>query len=235
MKKTIAIAGIVFTFIACNQSEQQGTGNNASDTASHSAHDGNGTGTGTTGNNQSGTASNRSMMSIMETNMDQMKEVESLGSNDKDFAAMMKIHHMGATEMAQLQLAQGTDPQLKSMAQRMIDEQQREMQQLDAFLSNNNNQNSAASDKSSPFYDRVMKEMDNMKMDDMNHSGVADLQFVQLMIPHHQGGIAMADLYLKNGAKDQNLKAIANKIKTDQQKEIQQMQAWQASRNKSQQ
>ena len=160
--------------------------------------------------------------------MDQMKEMRSLGSNDKDFAAMMKIHHMGATEMARLQVAQGTNQQVKDMAQKMLSDQQKEIGQLDAFL-NNNNQNSVGQEKSSPFYDRVMKEMKSMKMDDMNHSGSIDQQFVQMMIPHHQGGIAMANLYLENGAQDQTLKSIANKIKTDQQKEIQQMQAWQAN------
>ena len=211
------------TLIACD-SGQQNTDNNVSDTASHSAHQD------STANQGSGSGdmSGQSMMSLMERNMDQMKEVRSLGSSDKDFASMMKIHHMGATEMARLQLAQGTDQQVKDMAQRMMDEQQREIGELDAFLARDDH-NSAGQNQNSPFYDRVMKEMDKLKMDDANHSGSVDQQFVQMMIPHHQGGIAMADLYLKTGAQDQKLKAMAGKIKTDQQKEIQQLQAWQAN------
>ena len=211
--------------VACDQSEQQSGSTTASDTASHSAHNDN-SNKGSTGNKEE-----QSMISMMEKNMEQMKDLKSLGSNDKDFAAMMKIHHMGAVEMARLQLAQGTDQEVKAMAQKMLDEQQKETSQLDAFLSNNN-QTTAEQSKSSPFYDRVMKEMDDMDMDDVDHSGSIDHQFVQMMIPHHQGGIAMANLYLKNGPKDQSLKAIANKIKTDQQKEIQQLQAWLASHKK---
>jgi|GEM_PF-801019 len=225
MKKAFFIAGSFFALMACNQSGQQGSGNNANDTASHSAHNGNTSGDSTNQGGTSTTTSGQSMMSLMQKNMDEMKNARSLGSTDKDFAFLMKIHHMGAVEMARMQIAQGTNQQLKDMAQKMIDDQQREISELDAFLSANNTQTNSASDKSSPFYDRVMKEMDGMKMDHSSHSGSVDQQFVQMMIPHHQGGIAMADLYLKTGAQDQKLKTIANKIKTEQQKEIQQMQA----------
>jgi uncharacterized protein (DUF305 family) len=228
MKKTFLIAGLCFTLIACNESGQQGANDNISDTASHSAQDGNTAGTGTNEGSGAGDRADQSMLSLMEKNMDQIKEVRSLGSSDKDFASMMKIHHMGATEMARMQVAQGTDQQVKDMAQRMINEQQREMQEFDAFLGRDDH-NSTAQSQSSPFYDRVTKEMDKMKMGDLNDSGSVDQQFVQLMIPHHQGGVAMADLYLKTGAQDEKLKAIANRLKADQQKEIQQMQAWQAN------
>jgi uncharacterized protein (DUF305 family) len=217
MRKGLLTAGLFYMLTACNQSEQQTGNTNVSDTASHSAHNDH------AGNNGTDKGQEGSMMSLMERNMEQMEKMRSLGSSDKDFAAMMKIHHMGAIEMARVQLANGTDEQVKAMAQRMIDDQQQEISALDAFL-NNNNQNSAATDKRSPFYDKVMKEMDNLDMDDMEHSGSVDRQFLQMMIPHHQGGIAMADLYLKNGAQDQKLKAMAGKIKTEQQKEIQQMQ-----------
>ncbi|HEY1021354.1 MAG TPA: DUF305 domain-containing protein [Flavisolibacter sp.] len=220
MKKTFFLAGSLFVLVACNQSEQQRTGTDVSDTASHMAHD-----------SANGTAhmAAQSMMDLMDRNMDQMEEMPSLGSNDKDFAALMKIHHAGALEMARLQVARGTDPQVKEMAQKMMGEQQREISEFDAFLSGNT-QNSTGTGKNSAFYDRVMKEMDDMDMDDMAHSASIDQQFVQMMIPHHQGAITMADQYLKSGAQNEKLKALANTIKTDQQKEIQQMQAWLAGR-----
>jgi uncharacterized protein (DUF305 family) len=220
MKKTSFIAGSLFLLVACNQSEQQNTGTEVSDTASHRTNH---------TANDSSAAGGLSMMDLMDRNMDQMAEMRSLGSNDKDFASLMKIHHTGALEMARLQVARGTDPQVKEMAQKMIGEQQREISELDAFLSGNS-QNSAGNEKNSAFYDRVMKDMKDMDMDDMDHSGSIDQQFVQLMIPHHQGAITMADQYLKSGAQDEKLKAVANTIKTDQQKEIQQMQAWLDSR-----
>jgi uncharacterized protein (DUF305 family) len=232
MKKTFLFASSFFLLLACNQSGEQAANNNISDTGTHSAHNSTDTPAGANGAGGSGNLSGQSMMSLMEKNMDEMKNVESLGSNDKDFASMMKIHHMGAMEMARLQLTQGADQQVKEMAQKMLTEQQKEISELDAFLANNNQPNSAATNKKSPFYDGVIKEMDELKMDTNNHTGTMDQQFVQMMIPHHQGAIAMANHYLKTGAQDQKLKTMANSIKTDQQKEIQQMQAWLAANRK---
>jgi uncharacterized protein (DUF305 family) len=72
-----------------------------------------------------------------------------------------------------------------------------------------------------------MGQMNNMKMDmDMDHSGSIDKQFAQMMVPHHQGAIDMARAYLKSGAHEEKLKTLANKLITDQQKEIQELQAW---------
>jgi uncharacterized protein (DUF305 family) len=221
MQKHFLFAGALFVLAACNTSEQQGANSTVSDTASHSAHN-------TAGGMDSTGTANASMMDLMKKNMDQMEDTRSLGSNDKDFASLMKIHHTGALEMARLQIARGTDPQVKEMAQKMISEQQREIGEFDAFLSNTT-QNSAATEKNSVFYDRVMKEINDMDMDDGDHSGSIDQQFVQMMIPHHQGAIAMADLYLKTGAQNEKLKSLAGTMKTDQQKEIQQMQTWLAS------
>ena len=226
MKKIFFSAGMLLLLLACNQGDQQGSNTRVSDTSAHSAHNGT-TRVDGTGQGGSGDMAGQSMMSMMERNMDQMKDVKSLGTTDKDFASMMKIHHTGAVEMAQLQLSGGTDQQLKDMAQNIIREQQQEVREFDAFLADTDQNNTAG--KSSPFYDRVIKEMKNMKMDDMDHSGSIDQQFVKMMIPHHQGGIAMVDLYLKTGAQEEKLKTLANSIRAGQQKEIQQLQAWLAS------
>lgn len=61
----------------------------------------------------------------------------------------------------------------------------------------------------------------------MKPSGDPDKDFVLMMIPHHQGAIDMARLELKYG-KDPELRSLAERIVADQDKEIQQMQAWQA-------
>ena len=169
--------------------------------------------------------SNASMMDMMNKNMQDMKAVQSSNNPDNDFAALMKVHHMGALEMAQAEVAQGQDPQLKQMAQKMIDEHQREIAELNTFLSGHN-----AHGGGDAFYKEVMGQMNNMKMD-MDHSGSIDKQFAQMMIPHHQGAIDMARAYLKSGAHEEKLKTMANKIITDQQKEIQELQAW-LSKNK---
>lgn len=52
-----------------------------------------------------------------------------------------------------------------------------------------------------------------------------DQHFIEMMIPHHQGAIEMADLALQK-AKRPEIKKLAAAIKTDQAKEIEQMKAW---------
>ena len=49
-----------------------------------------------------------------------------------------------------------------------------------------------------------------------------DAQFVAMVIPHHQGAINMAKVYLKY-ARDKTLKAMAEQIVSSQQKEIEEM------------
>lgn len=53
----------------------------------------------------------------------------------------------------------------------------------------------------------------------------ADQHFLQMMIPHHQGAVDMANLALSK-AKHPEIKKLAEAIKTDQNREIDQMKAW---------
>lgn len=59
-------------------------------------------------------------------------------------------------------------------------------------------------------------------------SGDADKDFAMMMIPHHQGAIDMAKIELQHG-KDLKLKAMAEKMIKDQEKEIAELKAWQAA------
>ena len=56
------------------------------------------------------------------------------GNPDVDFARMMIPHHEGAIEMARSQLEHGKDPQLRQMAQEIIQAQEREIATLKDWL-----------------------------------------------------------------------------------------------------
>ncbi|WP_428489663.1 CopM family metallochaperone [Rhodopila sp.] len=58
-------------------------------------------------------------------------------------------------------------------------------------------------------------------------TGDADRDFAAGMLPHHQGAVDMAKVELRYG-KDPEMLALAKNIVATQQKEIAQMQAWQA-------
>jgi DUF305 family protein family protein len=69
-----------------------------------------------------------------------------------------------------------------------------------------------------------MKKM-HMAMGAVQRSGNSDVDFVRLMLPHHQAAIDMAKTQLLYG-KDAQMRRLAQEIITDQQLEIELMQHW---------
>jgi uncharacterized protein (DUF305 family) len=57
----------------------------------------------------------------------------------------------------------------------------------------------------------------------------ADMDFVALMLPHHQGAMDMAKIELISG-KDPQIRRLAQEIVTEQESEIQLMQLWRQQR-----
>ena len=57
-------------------------------------------------------------------------------------------------------------------------------------------------------------------------SATGDVEFAQMMIPHHEQAVEMADLALANDTASPEVKALAGQIKAAQDPEIQSMQGW---------
>jgi uncharacterized protein (DUF305 family) len=79
------------------------------------------------------------------------------------------------------------------------------------------------SDASKHMHDVMMKGMGDMK--GMKMTGNADHDFATMMRHHHMHGVEMAEAYLK-GAKDDQMRAMAQKIVDAQKKEIAEFDAW---------
>jgi Domain of unknown function (DUF305) len=78
-----------------------------------------------------------------------------------------------------------------------------------------------------PDWTELIASMDkmHMAMEAIMRSGNADVDFVRLMLPHHQAAIDMAKTELLYGT-DAQMRRLAQEIITDQQSEIELMQRW---------
>jgi uncharacterized protein (DUF305 family) len=159
------------------------------------------------------------LMTSMKIMMDSMVAIPSSGGPDRDFAALMRAHHLGAIEMAHMELQNGTDDQMKQLAGKAISEQKQEIDELNKFLAG-----APAGSGGNAYHKEAMDIMNNMPMS-MDHSCSFDHQFAQMMIPHHQSGVDMSKAYLKYG-KSEELRKMANDIIASQGKEIGEMRAW---------
>lgn len=210
----IAALAISLGFSTCQN-------NNSRTETDHSSMDSNGMDKGSM-------SMNSGMQSGMDKMMTDMHQMEMTGNIDKDFAMMMKSHHQAAVDMSEVELESGKDDELKKMAQKIIDSQKSEINELQSFLDNHKNLEKN--------YDPAMKEQGFSKMMDQNmmmmmdmpkmeENSSTDKQYTLMMIPHHQSAVKMAEGFVQFG-KDSKLISMAKKMIADQKMEIEQFKKW---------
>lgn len=70
--------------------------------------------------------------------MDQIADVQLItGDLDNDFATLMILHHNSAIENSEAYLLHGTNDELKTMAEKMIEDQKKEIKELSDWLKAN--------------------------------------------------------------------------------------------------
>jgi uncharacterized protein (DUF305 family) len=141
---------------------------------------------------------------------------------DLQFIDSLMRHHQMAIEMAKMAEPKFEHKDLKDAAKKMIADQTEENQQLRAWRDQ-------WYPGAAPAENMQMPGMSSMNMD-MSHmqsmSGHAlDMMFIDMMIPHHEGGLAMGKDALAK-AEHQEIKDLAQKMTEMQAKEIDQMRAW---------
>lgn len=162
------------------------------------------------------------LMDSMHAMMSRMMALPPTNDPEIDFVKMMVLHHEGAINMANVELQAGTNDSLKRTAQKIIDEQQVEIQQFNSILAG------LTVDNSDPKF--AMEQMDNMAKggkvaDEQIITGDIDNDFATLMIVHHQSAIDNASAYLHHG-NNIELKMMAESIINSQSLEIQEMSNW---------
>ena len=149
------------------------------------------------------------------------------GSVDVGFYQDMTVHHEQAVTMAQLEVLNGEDPTIKSMAQEIIILQSQQIgvmrNQLQSWGISPNERPEIAmawmgmgtSPATMPGMatDAQMAELEAARGAD------ADALFLDLMAEHHRGGVHMAS-YAQENAAVASVRRLANRIAYSQAKEI---------------
>ncbi len=176
-------------------------------------------------------SNNTGMMRMMgfRTNAQNMMRSETI---DAHFIEQMIPHHEDAITMAKLAQTKAQRPEVKQLAQNIIDSQGKEINEMKAWYKD-------WFGRELPTGEDVMSQHGMMGNNGMhmgmmgNESDVTrleqaedfDVAFVEHMIPHHQMAVMMASM-LKNGTDRPELKKLADDIITAQTNEIDQMREW---------
>jgi uncharacterized protein (DUF305 family) len=187
-------------FAACS-----GGGGDAGDTAAA---------TSTTASAGTATAGD-SMAGMDHSNMPGMSSTPAKDA-DQEFLRMMVDHHEGLTEMLDPALQKASSQTAKADAKKVHDKQHQEQEQMLGMLKTS--------------YDETKMPMvmpSNQPMvDDLKNSpsnAAYDKKMYGHIVMHHQEGIKMIDQFLPRLTKPE-LKQMAEKMRADQQKEIQEFQ-----------
>jgi uncharacterized protein (DUF305 family) len=141
-------------------------------------------------------------------------------ATDRAFVAEMVPHHRLAMRMAAVASKEATSSFVEHLAADIIRSQTAEiarMQRIDGQLAG------AGIERGELGIDEHMMGMD-MDLNMLTGAKPFDVKFIAMMIPHHQGAIAMARIELAKGASPE-LQKLARQIITAQAREVKQMRA----------
>jgi uncharacterized protein (DUF305 family) len=157
---------------------------------------------------------------------------------EQDFLMGMVPHHRGAIMMSRMALEKATRPELKELAQKVISEQEMEIQLMTNYLRDWYGMTPPAGDMMSP---EMMREMDMPMMHGLHPSMEAmmrqmqalqtktgpdfDVAYMSALAEHHAMAVMMASSVLVGGYHG-DLYKLAARIVKDQGEEIVQLQEW---------
>ena len=137
---------------------------------------------------------------------------------DRAFAAEMIPHHESAIEMAEIAQDRGESAFVRELAANIVKSQADEVETLTAAETRLAN---AGAERGSLGLADHMAGMSG-DTDSLKTADRFDEAFLKLMIPHHEGAVAMSKVLLAKG-QDPELKALAQAILVAQEEEISRM------------
>ncbi|WP_126148187.1 DUF305 domain-containing protein [Synechococcus elongatus] len=159
-----------------------------------------------------------------------------MGNADQHFIMMMIPHHEGAIAMADLAISQAKHPELRALARAIQTSQTQEVRDMQTWYR--------------WWYGSTVPDWDDRRVGSWRNSGMPgigmgcagraglatdlialqaapdfDRAFIEMMIPHHEMGVRMAQMVLLRSDRPE-IQQLAQAIITDQNQEIRQMQQW---------
>jgi uncharacterized protein (DUF305 family) len=152
---------------------------------------------------------------IMKTMKTEMEQAPKTGDPALNYLYQMIPHHEAAVQMAQNLLQYGTNQRIKQIAQKTIKEQTDEIAKMKELIEKikrnpqvNEAQEAAYMNEFRQAYNAMVDAMDKVKP-----MGNVDKDFLQEMMPHHDGAISISRAILKY-TNNQEVKSMAqNTIK----------------------
>lgn len=144
---------------------------------------------------------------------------------DVEFAQMMILHHQGALEMAVLAEGRAQSEPVQDLAARIQFAQQPEIDLMTSWLQTWGEQPAESDDTMGGMDhsgDRTGMADDDQMQQLQDAGSDFDRTFLEMMVDHHAGAIAMSEEYRNRGQNEDALN-LAEKIITDQTAEITQM------------
>ena len=225
---TLSLAAAVVLFAAaCQNSASNNTASNTQSNA-NMGHD---------------LSKMNSNMSNMDHDMSNMQGHEMMNMNsdpgaadrpfDLQFLDSMIHHHNGAVMMAKMVLGKTERSDLKAFAQKIIDDQTREIASMQKLREQWYAGKPSSVNMEMPGMVGGMKMMTGEHMKEMNDMEPAhfDNHFFTMMILHHEGAVTMSKEAQQRGEHPE-IKQLADRILKAQGPEIEQMKKWKDAGNK---
>jgi uncharacterized protein (DUF305 family) len=140
---------------------------------------------------------------------------------DRAFATAMIPHHRSAVEMAEVAQKRSKRDEIKELAGAIVSSQTAEIEQLTRLDGELDSAGVEAGDLGLAEHEMGMEDDTSM----LGDARPFDRQFIDMMIPHHQGAIRMARVELEKG-ENPELKELAQAIVDAQAEEIDEMNTW---------
>jgi uncharacterized protein (DUF305 family) len=145
---------------------------------------------------------------------------------DRHFIEMMIPHHQDAIDMANLALSKAKRPEIKKLAQDIIRDQNREINQMKGWYKQWYGSAVLASSGMGANHGRHqrmgMMNMMSMNIDSLKNAADFDKAFIEQMIPHHKMAVIMTAMILDSNHPE--MRNLAKDIIRTQSSEIEQMQ-----------